>query len=360
MAIPNKINRDYIEPETLTTYARRALADFEFNHPSSLASYLPSQEVPDIEYTIEGGQDGLITAANWRMFNGNTTSETWGQGKQYRGEMMPLSRNFILDEQTMLRRRNSGGNEIARNASDLVVRAAKAIALQVNLQRGNALANGKIEINGSGGLRNVVDFGRKPEFTTTAATLWTDDSSDPIEDLILWAEAYENENGFRPEKMIVSTTVKQALMRHPKVVQYAYGNAEILKPRATPGQLSALFTELELPVIETIRNGKVQVDDLDSPTGQTKIVDLLPQDSLIFVPASGDPSAPDSSEFGRTLWGQTISADLPEFQLESGDLPGIVAAVISEGWPAHEEVIADAIAMPVVYNPNYTLRATVI
>lgn len=360
MAKPDNVNRDYINPETLTSLARRALADFEVNSPSSLAAYLPSQEVPDIEYEIEKGQDGLITAANWRMFGGNTTSETWGQADRARGRMMPLARNFVLDEETLLRQRNSGGDQIARRASTLTERAAKAIALQVNLQRGNALANGRINITGSGGLRQEVDFGRKPEFTTTADNLWTDESSDPIEYLSTLAEVYEQENGFRPEKMIVSTKVKAALLKNPTVVGYAYGDSNNMKPRATPGMLSSLFAELDLPQIDTVGNGKVQVDDFESGTGKTKVVDLLPQDSVIFVPAAGDPTAPDSSEFGRTLWGQTLSSDLPEFQMKSGDLPGIVAAVINEGWPANMQVIADAIAMPVVYNPNYTLRAKVI
>lgn len=360
MAKPDNVNRDYINPEALTSLARRALADFEVNSASSLAAYLPSQEVPDIEYEIEKGQDGLITAANWRMFGGNTTSETWGQADRARGRMMPLARNFVLDEETLLRQRNSGGDQIARRASTLTERAAKAIALQVNLQRGNALANGRINITGSGGLRQEVDFGRRSDFTTTADNLWTDESSDPIEYLSTLAEVYEQENGFRPEKMIVSTKVKAALLKNPAVVGYAYGDSNNLKPRATPGMLSSLFAELDLPQIDTVGNGKVQVDDFESGTGKTKVVDLLPQDSVIFVPAAGDPTAPDSSEFGRTLWGQTLSSDLPEFQMKSGDLPGIVAAVINEGWPANMQVIADAIAMPVVYNPNYTLRAKVI
>lgn len=360
MATPSKINRDYIDPAYLTSLARRALADFEVNSPSSLAAYLPSQEVPDIEYEIEKGQDGLVTAANWRMFGGNTTSETWGQADRARGRMMPLARNFVLDEETLLRQRNDSGDAIARRASTLTERAAKAIALQVNLQRGNALANGKIQISGSGGLRQEVDFGRRADFSTTATELWTDPASDPIEYLSTLAEVYEQENGFRPEKMIVSTKVKAALLKNPQVVSYAYGDSDNTKPRATPGQLSALFAELDLPTIDTVGRGKVQVDDLDSATGETKVVDLLPQDSIIFVPAAGDPTAPDSSEFGRTLWGQTLSADLPDFQMKSGDLPGIVAAVINEGWPANMQVIADAIAMPVVYNPNYTLRAKVI
>ena len=60
-----KINRDFLEPEIATTIARRTLAEFEFNDQTSLAAYLPSQEVNDIEYEIDQlDSTGAITAAN--------------------------------------------------------------------------------------------------------------------------------------------------------------------------------------------------------------------------------------------------------------------------------------------------------
>ena len=77
-----KVNRDFIEPAVAVQLARRTLAEFDINDSNSLATYFPSQEVDDIEYEIEIGQDaGFITAANWRTFGGNTTSEVWGQGE---------------------------------------------------------------------------------------------------------------------------------------------------------------------------------------------------------------------------------------------------------------------------------------
>jgi hypothetical protein len=41
-------------------------------------------------------------------------------------------------------------------------------------------------------------------------------------------------------------------------------------------------------------------------------------------------------------------------------VPGIVAAVFEEGWPYNMEVIVDALAMPVVFSPDYTLKAKVV
>ena len=55
-----------------------------------------------------------------------------------------------------------------------------------------------------------------------------------------------------------------------------------------------------------------------------------------------------------------MSSDLPEFSGTGGDLPGIVAAVLEESWPYKQEVIADALAMPVLFNANLTMKAKVL
>lgn len=353
-----KVNRDFIEPEVAISLARNELADFEINSGSSLAGYLPSQEVADVEYEIEKNSNDLITAANWRMFGGNTTSERWGEGEKARGRLMPLSRNFILEEETRLRMRNDSHNAIRLETATLVRRAARAIALQVNLQRANALVNGRVDIFGSGGLRQTVDFGRKAEFNVTAPTLFTDPASDPIAYIEALVDLYELENGFRPAEMLMSTAVRRAIFSNPKVSVMATNNKEATR-RATDGEVNALLEMYGLPPIKIIQNNRVKVDNLD--TGQTEVRSLLPEDSIIFTAGQGDPREPNSSIYGRTLWGKTLSADTPEFRSASEmGLPGIVAAVIEEGWPSHLEVIADAIVMPVVYSPNYTLKAKVI
>ena len=56
--------------------------------------------------------------------------------------------------------RNDANDAIQRQSARLVERATKAIALEVNYQRANALFNDKVEIAGPGGLREVVQFGR--------------------------------------------------------------------------------------------------------------------------------------------------------------------------------------------------------
>lgn len=354
----SKINMDFLTPEVAVRIARRELAEFDINDSTSLAGYFPSQEVNDIEYEIEVGADaGFITAANWRAFNGNTTSEVWGGGQKSRGRIMPLARNFTLDEESALRMRNDSQAMIERESAMLVRRAARAIAIAVNIQRANALQNGRVEINGSGGLRQTVDFGRDKRLNLTASKLFSDPTADPLAQIEEWTDLYEEINGFRPEQVMIPTPVLRQINQHKNVVLAATGNEH--KPRATQSELQTLFSEYRLPDIVATPRSLVQVDNLE--TGKTERKELFDQTSILFTPKTGDPRDPNSSVYGRTLWGKTMTAELPEFRsIGEAGLPGIVAAVIEEGWPYHKEVIADALAMPVAFNANYTLKAKVI
>lgn len=352
-----KVNRDFIDPAVAVNIARTTLADYDVNDSNSLANYLPSQEVPDIEYEISVGQDaGFITAANWRTFGGATTSETWGGGQKSRGRFMPLARNFTLDEEGALRQRNNSDALIEREASNLVRRASKAIAIAVNRQRANALQHGHVKIEGSGGLRQTVDFGRDERLTTVAPKLFSDPTADILGYIESLADLYEEINGYRPEQVMIPSEVRRRINIHPQIVGAATDSAT--RPRATQSELSTLFSEYRLPEIIDTPNGIIQVDDLD--TGKVRRVRLFDRDSILFLPKGGNATDPENSVLGRTFWGKTMSSDLPEFNGTGGDLPGIVAAVLEESWPYKQEVIADALAMPVLFNANLTMKAKVL
>ena len=352
-----KVNRDFIDPAVAVNIARTTLADYDVNDSNSLAHYLPSQEVPDIEYEISVGQDaGFITAANWRTFGGATTSETWGGGQKSRGRFMPLARNFTLDEEGALRQRNNSDALIEREASNLVRRASKAIAIAVNRQRANALQHGHVKIEGSGGLRQTVDFGRDERLTTVAPKLFSDETADILGYIESLADLYEEINGYRPEQVMIPSEVRRRINIHPQIVGAATDSAT--RPRATQTELDTLFSEYRLPEIIDTPNGIIQVDDLD--TGKVRRVRLFDRDSILFLPKGGNATDPENSVLGRTFWGKTMSSDLPEFNGTGGDLPGIVAAVLEESWPYKQEVIADALAMPVLFNANLTMKAKVL
>lgn len=350
------INRDYVDPAELTSQARTALADLEINSPDSLAAYLPSETLDDIEYEADAGQGGLIEAAMYRAFDAGVQigrDETLGA---MRGRIAPLGQKIPITEEARLRLRNDSESALTQNISRKATRIAKAIAIQVNIKRAQALAYGKLTFEGNG--QNFdVDFGRKAEFTTTAAELWTDPNADPIEYLGTLADAFELENSFRPTTFLTSRAVKTAFYRHPKVTAMAIGQHGNPARMAAPGEVDALLSLYDLPGF-TVKGGKVNERKND---GSNVIRPLLPEDSIIMLGDPGSAAEAGSSSLGSTFWGVTVEATRSNWGIEQSEWAGIVTAVFdNDTVPAFMSVEGSAIATPVLLNPNYSLKAKVI
>ncbi|QAU07275.1 major capsid protein [Gordonia phage NosilaM] len=354
------INRDFVDPAELTSQVRVALADQDINGPNTLAPYLPSETVDDIEYETETGEGGLIEAAMYRAFDAElplTNDEALGQA---RGRIHPLGQKIPLLEEDRIRLRNGAEDGLRAYIDRVSRRIAKAVALQINLKRAEALATGKLHFVGN--RQNFdVDFGRRADFTFTAADLFTDLDVNPFQVLEQMNQNYLDENGFEIETFLASQQVKNAFYRHPMVTALAFGRkvSDIDAGMVAPASaIDALFGERDLPGF-TKTGGRVKVRNLDE---SVTIKDLLPRDTLIAVTTKGDPAVAGSSVLGSTMWGKTIEADKPDWGLtDQGDGPGIVAAVHdNDDVPARMWVSAHAIAMPVLINPNYTMAAKVI
>ncbi|AKJ72361.1 major head protein [Gordonia phage GTE8] len=348
------INRDFVDPAELTSQVRVALADYDINGPNTLAPYLPSETLDDIEYEADTGQGGLIEAAMYRAFDAELPLANDEAAGQMRGRIHPLGQKIPLFEEDRIRLRNGAEDGLRAYIDRVSKRIAKAVALQINLKRAEALTTGKLQFVGNG--QNFpVDFGRRPDFTFTAATLFSDPDVDPFGVLEDWNEAYFDENGFEIGKLLAPKEVINAFYRHPLVTALAFGRRVTDVPDgavAPPSAIDALFGERDLPGFTKI-GGRIKVRDINN---QTIIKDLVPRDGIIALDGEGDAAVAGSSELGSTMWGKTIEADKPEWGLSAeGDGPGIVAAVHdNDDVPARMWVSAHAIAMPVLVNPNYS------
>jgi len=351
------INRDFFDPDELTSQIRTALAEMEINSPTSLAPYLPSETLDDIEYEAEAGQGGLIEAAMYRAFEAELPLGRDEALGNLRGRIHPLGQKIPLFEEERLRLRNDSEAALRANITRKARRAAQAVAIAVDIKRADAITTGKLTFVGNN-QDFVVDFGRRADFTTTAANLWTDTTnSDPIAYLQSLADLYEAENGFRPEEMLTSTQVRTAFYRHPKVNAAAWGSAynSSITALAPEANVSGLLGQYDLPAFRTVQ-GKVKVRNND---GTNTIRNLIPSDSLTMLTRQGDPAVAGSSMFGRTFWGVTIEATKANWGIT--EWPGIVGAVFdNDDVPARMWVAASAIAMPVPVNPNFSLTAKVV
>lgn len=350
------INRDLVDPDELTSQVRTALADMEINGPNTLADLLPSETLDDIEYEADAGQGGLITAADYRAFDAGVTIGRDEALGAMRGRIHPLGQKIPLFEEDRLRMRNNSEELLRAAIVRMGKRAAKAVALQVNLKRSEALFTGKLHFEGNG--QNFdVDFGRRPDFTKTATDLWSDPASDPLADLETWMEEWEAVNGFLPEKLVAAPRIKRAFYRHPKITQLAYNRpASDLSSRLAPESLvDGVLDQYGIPRFDT-RGGKIKVRLKDN----TEVVkDLIPQDRILFLQGGGDAAVAGSSSLGFTAWGTTLEGMEPEWGIT--EQAGIVAAVFkTTDVPVRTHVIATAIAMPVLNNPDYAMTVKVL
>lgn len=127
------------------------------------------------------------------------------------------------------------------NDVDVLVAGVRA---RVEAMRMEVLANGTITLN-ENELDMVVDYQVPDENKEALAgtALWTNATSDPIEDLLRWADQL----GTRPARALTSNAVLSALLRHPKVVGALYGKDSMRV--ATRADLNAFMTQHDLPTI---------------------------------------------------------------------------------------------------------------
>lgn len=351
------INRDFVDPAELTAQTRVALADLEINSAQSLAPFLPSETIDDIEYEADAGQGGLVESATYRAYDAELQIGRDEALSQMRGKIPSLGQKIPIFEEDRLRLLANAEQGLAAAVQRKAKRAARAVAIAVNVKRGEALATAKLQFVGNG-QNFTVDFDRRADFTTVATDLWTDPDSDPIAYLESLRDEYVDENGFEPGAILTSTTVKNTFYRHPKVNNAAAGREQSqFGSLADPNAVAALLGQYDLPGF-TVRGGRVKLRNND---GTNTVKDLLPRDSIIMLPPAGNPGEAGSSELGATYWGQTVESRRPEWGIAEEEQAGIVAAVHdNDDVPARMWVSALAIAMPVLLNPNYSLASKVI
>lgn len=125
------------------------------------------------------------------------------------------------------------------NDIDVLVKGVRA---RVEAMRMEVLANGTVTLN-ENELDMVVDYGVSNKEALSGSGLWTNADSDPIEDMLRWADQL----GTRPTRALTSNAVLSALLRHPKVIGALYGRDSMRV--ATRADLNAFMSQHDLPSI---------------------------------------------------------------------------------------------------------------
>lgn len=331
---------DVADPQELTTVAREAARDREQRDAFNLAQFLPNEHTLSQTVTLEADNNGFVEAAEYRAYDAETPIGGRGLGRRrIVFELPPLGQKRRVSEYDQLTRLGDGGEAAIRDAiGRATVQRAQAVADRVELERGRVLVSGKSVINENGFIADS-DFGRDEELTVTAGTKWSDEASEPIEDIFNWVEAYVDKNGEEPAYLVVSKKTAIALGKYKGFLP-----TDSLRTRATFDEMNSLLTAEGLPQLVTY-DRRVRVDD--------KAQRVIPEDVALFLPDA-------AAGLGKTYWGTTLESLDPNYGIAADERPGIVAGSYKEDDPISVWVKASALAMPALADANLAMAATVL
>jgi hypothetical protein len=342
------LTTDYVDPATLTGYARAALQDIPANQPS-LARWLPYRLVDDLVFRFVKGGDGLTEAATFRSWDTESPIGTRPGVTRVTGELAPISRKLRQSEYERLRGTVNGSSALATAIENDAARLARAINMRLELARGQALVSGAISIN-ENGIVATADFGRAGGNTTAPTTLWTDlAASVPLQDLSAWCDAYEDINGVRPGAIVTSNRVRGLVLANAGVRALA-GTVLGTPADVTMNQLAGQLAARDLPPLYTYN---VKYSVAGSATR------VIADDKVLLLPAPVDPTDEAGTELGATLMGTTLEAREPGYGIAEGDMPGLVAGTYSTQDPIALWTKVAGIAFPVLANANLSFVADV-
>lgn len=321
-----------------------------------LNRFLPDRLVPYNRVDV-----GRITrtgrTAKFRAYDANVPPNKRDVATLTTVELPPLSDALTMGELERLRlefARTQGTNQAAfvNAIYDDATALTQNMLRRMELARGDVLTDGKFTLSNEGGLTLEADYGVPPGNLVTAAVLWSDHANaDPIADLRDWVYAYRVTagNGFNPGGMIITYDILTDLLANQNIRNLAatlVGAPAIL----SRPQLDTVLAAHELPPIVEVYDSQFDVSGT-----ATRATDDA---KVIFVPPNPE------TNLGYTAWGVSATAlelvNSTEVSMSFSEAPGIVGIVDKgETVPFRQQVIVDAVGMPVIENPYALFIATV-
>lgn len=332
---------DIVDPATLTGYARAALEEYE-RRKGTLARWLPNRFVADIVVKFIAGQNGLVEEARYRAYDAELEVTKGEPKKRTILELPAVGTEIPVTEYEQLRGSGAGEEQVERSVYATTRRVVAAVSDRVEKLRGVVLGTGIATIPELGAADN---FGRSVAHDVTAGTLWTTGSVDRLAYLEALRQQYITTNGEEPGALVMSSRVFTALGSGDQFrIQLVNGAS---RP-ATDSDVQGIVTGAGLPPITKY----------DRRTKSGKVLD---DSKLFFLPAPVGTDDWEATELGATFWGRTLTSMDDRYEIEADEQPGIVSGVYrGEKPPMIAEVIADAIALPVLANADLSLAAKVL
>lgn len=328
---------DVIQPANVTAFARTAAEGLDLR-AGTLSDIFPNINPGGTTYSWTVGAV-LDEVAEYRAFDAESALGRSKGSSRRTSELLPVSLKKRLSEYDQYVLAGANAPETLVNASERI--SGELAEAQVNRQallRGASLVSGRLAItDADGGVVVDVDFGRRADFTKTAATLWSAAGSDPIADLETWLAQYEEVNGRTPTHLILSRRVLS--VARLRLIEAGYfGRTEAVN--VTTDMINTQLVDRGLPAV-SINERRA--------AGQR----VIPDNRVILASSEGA---------GGTVWGTTIEAADPRYGLANAGLevPGLVVGAYRTEDPQVAFIRSNAVVLPVLANPDLTISATVL
>lgn len=223
-----------------------------------------------------------------------------------------------------------------------------AVLTRVEAMRFEVLFDGQLNIN-ENNFKAKLDY-KVPaanKITLAAADQWSDDSSDPIEQLRTWAEQVAEATGALPTRVLTSAKVLNTLLAHPKVRTALFGSqSDRLLTRV---ELNQALQAMELPQIAVDRRTyRVQKNDGTYITKR-----YVPENKLVMMP---------DGAMGNAFFG--VTAEEIELRNEADvqfqNFGNVIACLYKEPDPVTVWTKAVARALPSFPAANQVIQAEVL
>lgn len=308
---------------------------------NSLSAFFPDTQVDSIDLRLEDFDFSRPEIAKNRAWDAEPFRGSTAKAGFRTFQNVPISQAEVLSELDQLRARLSNNDKILNLVYGSLTRQVNAVIDALEYQRGLTLTNAKFTATTRGGVKFEDDWGRAPEANPTSAIQFNNPDADILGELEKFSDAYKKLNGFRPGTILVSPTIKRAIARNKQFTVNLNNGGYI--PGNT-AQVNAVLENNELPALTTYERD-VNVGGVLTPVLDPKNIYLLP------------PSA--QGILGNTVFSPTTAS------MEAGFSPaeqaGIYAGIHQRPTvPSTREVVVDAVAMPVLSNPNFAFVSKVL
>jgi len=338
-------DKQYKTPSALSGVARGAFSGVY--GASIVSTYLPAVANPKLTYDFDVNSVALTQAARFRSWN-TESDQTISHGRESRaGKLAPISRRYNVDEYQHLQ---MFGGDLGAEFEKKAQQIAAEIAMRFVLAGAEAIETGKVTIE-ERDLSFELDYGRKPELTDTASTVWSNPAADVIGDLEALRDAY----GENPGTIIVPQAVIAALSKNTGIIKFAVQRGTDLPNQVSYDDVRRVLANFNFVYPTT--NDERLID----PAGNERA--LFSDDKVLFLPqtsglASAVATASGSGPLGNLSLGITSEAMEPENGL--GRVAGVVSGAYKTEDPNGFDVLVSAIGIPAVTAANRTASLEVL